>query len=239
MEVRSYAPKIRKLKHQGGWLLGEKTLTARQFKKLRLGDLRYRPLAVLSEEALRSFVSLPEDSDAARRFLMTYGVFRLEDEFLKGPRFVKQFVKETSTKRRFAVGISLADFWLEQRNLKSILQSFTKLVQIRRPANAVARDLAASAVLSLVNQHLVEAKVSLTFREQAIRPAMVTYHVLPGLYALIYRQAVLKSPFGLCPRCGNLFKIDRPRKTYCSVSCQQAAKQARYRERVTSTPTTG
>ena len=242
-QKRGKGVSVAELKDLAEWLAESADSGAKLLPQLYETGLG-RPEKQLPKQVLVDFVTCPQDFESARRFVQTYGLFRPGDE-IDGEhplRSVNAFCKRARKKRQRPFALSLEDLWWEQRRLRTLLKAYTWLskgnASSRREADRLVRQNlvipeATMALDIMFTLGLRNAELALDFDGLRAAPSVVTFHVLPGIYAIAWQQMAARSPFGLCMKCEQPFHIDRPRKLYCSLSCQQAAKQARYRERAT------
>lgn len=217
----------------------KKKLKAEAVKVIR-SSTRKLPVSLLSRESLFDFHSLPRDGAAACDFLQRYGLFRNEDLKRPGdlPAPIQEFWEASVKKKETPFALRTGGLWKEQESLKTLLKIFGGLEigekENLRRADELAYQLGYPSATVALEMELVwylgGATVSLDFEGAVGRPFLATYHVLPGIYAHLWNRFVEGCPPRECLKCGKAFGMDRPRKRYCSPSCQQADKQRRYRE---------
>jgi hypothetical protein len=199
-------------------------------------------------EAGEHFFNLSTDGNSACAFLRHYGVFREHDmRPVNPPKKMREFWSGALKKKQIPFALPLADFWKEQNEFRMFVRMSGLLnregkdserSQNVRLANELAETLgfvgAGRAVQMLVADKLNGAGISLEFENGSILPSIFTQYVLPSLYAHVWYSFLSRQPWAECLKCGNLFVVNRPGKSHCSLGCKNSAKQRRYRERVKS-----
>ena len=193
----------------------------------------------VSLKTLNAFLALPREPEAAVRFIETYGVLRPEDtqHNSRRPQFVREFRRDVKQEGKESVVLELEGLWYAQGRLQEVLYLYGALSATppdRQSAKRLADilgwvkpELALSIEMFL---HLRHAKVAIDFDGPRATPLIATFHVLPGLYALVWQAFLQQTPLASCQRCATAFAVSRKTKLFCSEPCEQRFKQARYRE---------
>ena len=199
-------------------------------------------VSTVSMETLNSFLSLRADPTDVVQFAEASGVFRPEDmqPDPRRPRFVRDFWRDTVSDGGDPVALSLDEFWYAQDRLGKVLDLYHALCGGTRADREEADRLADQlnfpspemALSSEMFLHLQHAKVAVDFAGPRATPLIATYHVLPGLYALLWQGFLRRTPLARCRRCRSVFAVTRKTKEFCQEPCEIAFKQARYRKEI-------
>ena len=88
----------------------------------------------------------------------------------------------------------------------------------------------------VMSANLGQAKVQVSLAKLGdsvrVRSALVFSSLLPGLWAQLWQEIAASTDLAQCEKCSSWFRREREIKRYCSLTCQQADKQRRYRERL-------
>lgn len=88
----------------------------------------------------------------------------------------------------------------------------------------------------LMSANLREAKVRVSVAKRGdsilVNSAIVFESLLPGLWAQFWQEIAANPDLAQCEKCSRWFRREREIKRYCSLTCQQADKQRRYRDRL-------
>lgn len=203
------------------------------------------PWVSLPEDCFLQFANLPSDEGVAAEFIQKFGLFDkghcappLERE--KALKVWNSLAQER--RKRFAT--PLADFWFRQAWMQMCLRYWNLLSEGKfkeaEEALIPPRFRGEQAFDpqdwfgGVVSSHLTEAHVRLSLtkktRSVMVNSALVFDGLLSGLFVQFWQRVSGNPDVAQCEKCSRWFKRTRPTKNYCSLSCQQADKQRRYRE---------
>ena len=191
---------------------------------------------IFPEKALLDFYSLSPGPEVAREYIEKYGLFRNEDLDLRpdSPKEIQKFLSNDFSLPSFA--LRLDDFWKEHATLKGLIDMHRKLKSgDKAGADRIAQEFRTPSAFDFMSteipHRLQHCELCLKYINGTLHTTLESSHVLGGLYAHFWNLVNKENYILECPKCRKSFSCKNLSKKYCSLSCQQASKQKRYRER--------
>ena len=222
-----------------GWVVGV-------MKEIGMWDRNEIPWVNLPENCFLQFANLPGDEREFGDFILKFGPLRLDRT---PPRESKRAMKlwdslESENMWRFATPtahvaaekgmLNLAlEFWklLSEGKFKEARDPFR-----RSTIKAIQQSDPLGWLEGVLTAHLQEAKVRVNLtkkgRSVEIDSALAFDALEPGIWIQFWQHIGGALKLAQCAKCSGWINRVRHGKRYCSVSCQQADKQRRYRERL-------
>ena len=190
----------------------------------------------LPDKAVGDFLALGEKPGPYAAFVREYGL-------LYEPIPGQDTTETESRKFRFPLGpikgrAKRLRVLFNLRNLLAEGEGFEDLAkEAVKEAESLGFSFSYDPDLQLalhVSRNLAKVVPEIGYKGFALIPRFYCPDVLTGLYALLYKSIIDGSPWTICahPRCGNSFQRPpgNPTKKHCSNRCQEAHKQAKYRQ---------
>jgi len=247
IEIQTTISRVRDVTEIDGWLAG-----------IVVAHLRFSEAQLIT--GLSEFVKIPETSKEALKYIEKYGRFEVSDTkcVLNGrvPKKIDVYIRRIQAKhKKISVGFArpLAELWNEREAIRTTLKlmgSFIEGKQVSRERLNEVEKILEMQLKGWKSKKINIYRPSLKTYQGAIsrllsrgardivlrfspdlRPVVSASDLRTGFYLSIWTQLVRQQPLSICPRCGKLFVINRPKKTYCSERCRQAYKQQKRREK--------